>query len=407
MENSSKTLSVRWLYLAAGTATMLFAGIIYAWSILKAPLAEEFGWEASQLALNFTLTMCFFCLGGFFGSHMSGKLGVRLSIIIAGLLSGAGFILTSLSTGNVVILYLTYGVMAGLGIGIAYNVIISTVNSWFPDKQAFSSGCLLMGFGISTLLFGTVLDKMFQSAAFGWNKTYVVFGIGIAAVLVVSSFIIKRPGQDMVFPESKKKLSSNSENFEVRDYSPSQMLRRPTFWRAFICITFLVAVGNSVISFARDLAISVDATASLATTLVGVLSVCNGLGRVITGAVYDAYGRKITMVGANIIAIFAAGLILAAVNIHSLPLCIVGLCLTGLSYGSAPTVSSAFASSFYGRKYFATNYSIINFALMAASFIATACSGLLVSSGSYSAPFVLLLILALAALVLNLSIKRP
>jgi len=138
-----------------------------------------------------------------------------------------------------------------------------------------------------------------------------------------------------------------------------------------------------------------------------VLSVCNGLGRVITGAVYDAYGRKITMVGANIIAIFAAGLILAAVNINSLPLCIAGLCLTGLSYGSAPTVSSAFASSFYGRKYFATNYSIINFALMAASFIATACSGLLVSSGSYSAPFILLLVLALAALILNLSIKHP
>ena len=113
------------------------------------------------------------------------------------------------------------------------------------------------------------------------------------------------------------------------------------------------------------------------------------------------------MVGANLLTIFAAGLTLAAVITHSLPLCIVGLCLTGLSYGSGPTLCSAFVSSFYGQKHFATNYSIINFTLMAASFIATVCSRPLVSSGSYVAPFVLLLVLAAGALALNLSIRRP
>ena len=407
MTKSTHSLRIRWLYLIVGTASMLFAGILYAWSILKAPLAAEFGWAPAQLALNFTLTMCFFCIGGFLGSQIAKKLGISMTIILSGVLSGAGFILTSLLTGNVAILYLSYAAAAGLGIGIAYNVVISTVNAWFPDKRGLSSGCLLMGFGFSTLLFGTVLDAMFSASAFGWRKTFAVFGIAIAVVLIAAGLIIKGPGSHIVFPAPKKAASTRKENFEAKDYSAGEMLRRFSFWRAFVCVVCLVAVGNSVISFARDLALSVGASTALATTLVGVLSVFNGLGRIITGAVFDAYGRRVTMIGANLVTMVAAGLTLIAVICQSLPLCIAGLCLTGMSYGSAPTLSAAFVSAFYGQKHFATNYSIINFSLMAASFIATACSKLLVSSGSYAAPFTLLLALSSGALFINLSIRRP
>jgi MFS family permease len=113
------------------------------------------------------------------------------------------------------------------------------------------------------------------------------------------------------------------------------------------------------------------------------------------------------MIAANVLSIVAAGITLLSTVFNSLPLCIIGLCLVGMAYGASPTVGSAFASSFYGQKHFATNYSIINFSLMAASFIATACSKLLVSSGSYVAPFTLLLALASGALFINLSIRRP
>ena len=139
----------------------------------------------------------------------------------------------------------------------------------------------------------------------------------------------------------------------------------------------------------------------------GVLSVCNGLGRILTGAVFDAAGRRTTMLAANIVTIAAAGITLAATLMGSLPLCIVGLCLTGLSYGSCPTFTSAFTSAFYGTKYFSTNFSVMNFNLMGASFIATASSALLTSYNSYVAPFVMLLALSVAGLLLNLSIKRP
>lgn len=400
-------ISKRWWILATGVATMLFAGILYAWSILKMPFAEELGYASSALALNFTLTMSFFCLGGFFSGRLVRCIGTRWTILVAGFMAGLGYVLTSrLGAENALLLYFTYAFLAGLGIGMAYIVIISTVNAWFPDRRGLSSGALMMGFGASTLLLGKIADCLFASEL-GWRNTYVLMGIAISVVIVLSSFVIQAPSAGVVLPQKKRSAVSKGEDFEARDYTPIEMICRFSFWRAFVALVCLTAVGSSVISFARDLALSVGAEASLATTLVGVLAVCNGLGRILTGAIFDTMGRRFTMIAAGILTVFAAGVTLLAVSIGSLALCVIGLCLTGLSYGTSPTVSSAFTSAFYGQKHFATNLSISNFNLMFASFIATACSSLQTATGGYTAPFVLLLALAAVALVLNVSIKKP
>ena len=406
---SSKTnLNKRWLFLGVGVFTMLFSGVLYAWSILKIPFKEVFGWSDKSLALNFTLTMCFFCLGAFFGSLICKRIGPKITLIIAGLLVGVGFISTGfLNVELPYLLYVTYALLAGTGIGISYNVVVSTVNSWFPDKKGLCSGCLMMGFGISTLLLGNVVSALFENENVGWSKAYIILGAVVGIVIIIAGIILKKPSADISFPEPKAKKSIKKENFEVRDYTTKEMLKSFTFWRAFVFMILITAVGNTVISFARDLVISVDAAPALATTLVGVLSIFNGIGRILTGALYDALGRKTTMLASNILTIFAAGLTLVAVLTNSLPLCIVGLCLTGLSYGSCPTITSAFTASFYGTKYFPTNYSITNFNLIVASFIATFSSSLLTSTGSYTAPFILLLSLAVVALGLNFTIRKP
>lgn len=405
---TNASLNKRWLYLISGVFTMLFSGVLYAWSILKIPFKNEFNWSDSVLAFNFTLTMCFFCLGAFFGSLICKKIGPKITLILAGILVGVGFVTTGLLSNQIpYLLYLTYAVLSGTGIGISYNVVVSTVNSWFPDKKGFSSGCLMMGFGISTLLLGNIISALFENANVGWSKAYILLGVVVAIVLVLAGLVLKTPSADVEFPAPKAKNNTQKESFETRDFSTKEMLKSFTFWRAFVFMALITAVGNSVISFARDLVISVDAAPALATTLVGVLSVFNGIGRILTGAVYDSLGRKTTMLASNILTIFAAGLTLIAVQINSLPLCIVGLCLTGLSYGSCPTMTSAFTASFYGTKYFPTNYSLTNFNLIVASFIATFSNSLLISTGSYTAPFVMLLILAVGALGLNFTIRKP
>ena len=405
---TERSCRIRWFYLAVGVFTMLFSGVLYAWSILKVPFKEEFNWTDSSLALNFTLAMCFFCLGAFFGSLIAKKIGSKFALIIAGLLVGVGFTLTGLLTADkLYLLYVAYAVLAGTGIGISYNVTVSTVAAWFPDRKGLCSGCLMMGFGVSTLMLGNVISLMFENASIGWGKTFIILGLIIAVVLILAGIILKKPSADTVLPTPKASKVAKSENFEPRDFTTAEMLKSFTFWRAFVCMAFITAVGNSVISFARDLMISVEAAPTLATTLVGVLAVCNGFGRVLTGAVYDTLGRRTTMISANILTIIAAGVTLVAVMIHSLPLCIVGLCLTGMSYGSCPTVTSAFTSGFYGQKHFSVNYSLTNFNLIVAAFIATASNNLMLSFSGYTAPFVMLLALAFIALILNFTIRKP
>ena len=408
MKNNAMTK--RYLYLAVGVFTMLFSGVLYAWSILKIPFRESLGYTDSELSLSFTLTMCFFCLGAFFGSLVCKRAGVRVTLSISAALVLAGFSTTGMLSGDMphALLYITYALCAGTGIGIAYNAVVSTVNAHFPDKRGFSSGCLMMGFGVSTLLLGSLISVLFDSAAFGPSRTFITLGILIGAAILISALILKAPAPDAAFPAPKEKKTSRfSESFAVRDYTTKEMLSSFTFYRVFVLMAFVTAVGNSTISFARDMMISVGAAATLATTLVGVLSVFNGIGRVLTGAAYDAFGRKLTMLGSCLLTITAAAISLVGCSVSSLPLCIAGLCLVGISYGSCPTLTSAFTASFYGQAHFSVNYSLTNFNLIAAAFIANGANALLIGTGGYTAPFLMLLILSAAALGLCFSIRRP
>ncbi len=398
----TKNSNIRWLYLAVGTVAMLFAGIIYAWSILKIPFAEEFAWSTTELSLNFTLTMSFFCAGGLLGAQIAKRTGPKFAIILSGILGAAGFMLTSLlSNASVWLLYATYGLVASTGIGIAYNVVIATVSAWFPDKKGLCSGVLMMGFGASALVLGNLASSLFESSL-GWRSTYLLLGAGLGLVLILAGLVLKKPGADVLLPASKAKAAVTNP-----DMTPGQMLKRPSFYLAFLYLVFLTAVGSAAISFARDLALSVGAAPAVATTLVGVLSIFNGVGRIITGALFDAWGCRKTMFAASILTIAAAAVTLGSVLTGNLVLCVVGLGLTGLSYGASPTTASAFTVNFYGTKYFSTNMAIMVFNMMGSSFIATLCGSLLASSGGFTLPFIVLVSMAASTFVLNLFIKKP
>ena len=391
----------RYLYLIVGTIALLFAGTVYAWSILKVPLAQNFGWTVPQLTVNFTLTMSFFCLGGILGSLLNKKIGLRNTLIISAILSGAGFIFTSfLSGSSISMLYVWYGIVCGLGIGIAYNNIISTVNQWFLDKKGFSSGVLLMGYGASSLIIGSIAAKTIANANFGWRNTYLSIGIALFIVLFACAMILKT----RVFNTVNKTADSSA--LQVKDYTLAEMLKSISFWKALAVITFLAACGNTVISIAKDISLASGLTETLAVTMVGILSVCNGLGRIICGLIFDKFGCKKTMVYADVLTIIAGIVILIAVMNSSVVLCIAGLCIVGLSFGCCPTISAAFIADFFGKKNYNLNYSVFNLNLLIASLIASLESYLLAVSGGYAVPFIVLIALAVVALGITLSIKK-
>lgn len=402
-------LNNKWFQLICGSLGTLMIGVIYAWSILKAPLAEEFGWSVSGLALNFTLTLCFFCVGGVIGSKLSAKTSPKITILVSAVLLFLGFFLCSrLNGSSILLLYLFYAVFGGCGIGMANNAIVSQVNSWFPGKTGTSTGVLMMCFGFSALLLGKLADILIAIPEIGWRNTYVVIAICMAVILVPIAFILK------YIPEELKdktvmsaQISESAEPTVKKDYTTPEMIARSSFKKFYLYSILTCAVGSTVISFARDLALSVGASAALAATLVGVLSVCNGIGRIAFGLVFDKLGRKNTMLLSNILTIVAPLIVLVSLFAHSLPLNIIGFCLTGIAYGSSPTISAATASELYGTKYFASNYSVVNTMVIFASLMSTVAGKLIeVTNGDYVPVFIILLVLPIIALFLNFSIKE-
>lgn len=399
----NKNTMARWGYLTTGTLCLLATGIIYAWSILKVPLGPALEMSDAELSLNFTITMSFFCIGGMAGSFLSGRFGCRLPLFAAALLSGSGLALTSLLSAEFAqALYCTYGMISGFGIGIAYNVVIASVTAWFPDKKGLSSGCLMMSFGASTLLLGSIVGSMIHSPAIGWRSTYLAVGVLLEIVLLFAGFILQTPPRHPRAASAPKGSLSYAD-----DLTTGQMIRRSSFWRAFICIVFMASLGNSVISFAYDISVSIGMTAQLATAMVGVLSVCNGAGRILTGLACDALGRRKAMLAANCLVAAAAAVMLYATFSHSQPMLITGFCLVGLSYGTCPPISSVFTLEFYGTRHFSSNFSFMNFNLMGASLIATVSGVLINSFESYIPPLMLLMVLAVVAIFFNISIRKP
>ena len=387
--------SFRTLMLIFGSLALFAAGVFYAWSILKAP----FAFTPAQLGMNFTISLCAFGLGGLFSGLLAKRISVRLRVILGAFMACAGFILSTLVTDKVWLLYVAYGTLSGLGIGFIYNSVIGSVNSWFPDKKGFSAGVLMMSFGISTLILGKVASLLFDPSLLGWKGTYYVLASLIATVSLAFAVIARMPSANDALPSSASKASSGSED----DFSASQMVKRFSFWKLFIFFTLFTAVGSTIIGFAKDFTSVLGAKESLAVTIVGIVSVCNGLGRLLSGALFDRLGLRITQFITSGVVILATLISLIGIMSSSLPVGIIGICLCGLSYGFSPTVSAAFIASFYGMKSYPTNVSIINLVLIPASFMSTVAGKI----GDYSIIFTVLLVCSVIGLLINTTIKRP
>lgn len=403
-------LNIRWLYLTAGTITFLFAGIIYAWSILNVKFAEDFGWTNNDLSTNYTITISMFCIGCIAGGALMRKLSVKIPLIVGGIMVFAGFYLTSqLDGSSVTMLFLAYGVLAGLGIGMGYNTILAAVGAWFPDKKGLASGIMMMGFGASTLVFGNIAGSLMNDPGFGWRKVFFLLAVCTGALMLLMGIIIKMPGKDMVLPKPSGGNSSNNfkEDFEAKDYPPGEMLKRVSFWKFFVAMLLLGAAGSSVLSFARNFAMSVGAAAGAAGLFVGLLSIANGLGRIVAGVVYDKAGRKAVMLYVSLINIAANTLCLLTALTMSVPLCLIAFIVVGLAYGGNTNATSVFMTAFYGIKYYPQNLSWGLLTLLPASFLARLSTTLLNSSGGYVVPFAVLVVYAVISTGLHMSNKRP
>ena len=402
----------RWIYLGTATLTLLFLGLIYAWSIFRTPLGEIFpDWSISQMSLTFTISMIFFCLGGFVGGLLSKRLSVMVRFLISAAMLFIGFFAVSMvktddPAGSLTMLYIFYGVFGGGGVGLAYNIVIGTLNKWFPDKVGLASGIMLMGFGLGGLVLGSVVNAMIGSM--GILPVFKILGIAIAVVCVAAAFIIKAPSADdsaalaqlaaASAPKSSGTDAEEAPKAAAKDYTAGEMLRTARFWFFTIWAILLNSAGLLVINSAANISVAFGGTAVLGM----IVSLFNGAGRIIAGNNFDKFGRKTATIINNSF-MLAAGLFLTVGGMSCKYIFIlIGLIFVGLAYGGCPTITSAYVNRAFGPANFPTNFSIANFSLIPAATIGPMISSALLEAadGSYSTNFYAIIGFSAAALVM-------
>ena len=405
----------RWPILLMGFIALFFAGIIYAWSILKYPF--EVMWSPGQLGLNYTITIIFFCVGLFTSGLISKRTSPRLRLIIGAILLFTGFFVASFLVNgegkSIVPLYLTYGVLCGTGIGLVYNTVISIVNVWYPDKMGLCSGILMAGFGLSSMILGRVIDVFGNLEIIGWRNTYIIIAIALGAILSLASFIIKQPPPGTVFPEKNLRKSSSgvaiqevgNNGTNLKECTVKELLKSPSFIKLAIIIFTLSAVGSAAVGFARNIALDVGASAGFAVTVVGLVALANGLVRPVAGWLYDNIGVRKTQYIVGFMTIAAPLTVVFAFMTNSLLLGVVGLCMCGLALGMSPTTGSVFIMKLYGPERFSLMFGIVNLTLIPAPFATTLAGSIKDSTGEFTLAFILLTAISIIGTLVFLSLR--
>ena len=378
----------RWVYAIIGVITLLLAGLVYAWSVMSKSIgASRPDWTAAQLSMTFTMVMAFFCIGCLIAGMMAKKVSPKIYIILSGILFLAGFMLASTTGASPATLYLGFGILCGLGAGFAYNAVMSTMSLWFPDKQGLISGILLMGFGLSSFIIGKVFAAVTPSDGTDkWQATFRVLGIIIVIVMVICSFFF-------VKPEAGYNPGAGS--------AKAKAVREPAI--------LVSAAGLALVSQASGIASQVGTTVSDGNiaTVVGLISIFNGIGRVIFGGLFDKKGYRFTMILDMIIFIVAALILVLALVSGNFAFIVIGFVVGGLAYGGVTPTNSAIISDFFGRENYSMNFSLINTNLLIASFASTIAGKLYDASGSFMTTIFMMIIVTVLGFIVSFGVRRP
>jgi OFA family oxalate/formate antiporter-like MFS transporter len=234
-----------------------------------------------------------------------------------------------------------------------------------------------------------------------WRQSFFLMGIVTAAVFLIA-FVFFPSGGKAGDKTADQDIAVNNE------FPPAQMLKKINFYVFFFWLVFVAAAGLALISQARSIVVFVrpETGAAAVSLIVGMISVCNGLGRIIFGRLFDTLGSKRAMLAVNILLLVAGLLLLIALKSGIFPLLLCGFVLLGIDYGGGPLMCAEYTRKVYGSKYFPVNFSIANMNLLAASF-SSAFSGMMFDyTRSYVSMMLFLIILGILALILFCRLNR-
>lgn len=335
--------SNRWVIAAAGVVLQVALGAVYAWSVFRTPLVKNFGWSISEVTLTFTIAIFTLGIASFLGGLWMRKSGPRIVAITGGVLYGLGVFLASFSNQGLWVLYLTYGVIGGAGLGLGYIVPIATLVKWFPEKRGFITGVAVAGFGAGALVTAPVATRLIQRV--GVLETFAILGAAYFVLVVGSAMFMVNP-PDGYHPAGWTPVTARTA--AAHDYTLKEALHTWQ-WYALWALLFLnVSAGISIISQAAPMAQEITGvTAAVAAGMVGIISIANGAGRFLWAWASDFVGRRWVFLAMFLLQA-ALFFVMPRVNHFGAFTAIAFVIL--LCYGGAFGTMPAFAADYFGSR---------------------------------------------------------
>lgn len=394
----------RWGIAAAAIVMQLALGAVYAWSVFVIPLRGlNHEWSLTDVTLTFTLAIFFLGIGSTIGGFLLDRVGPRLMGTIAGVVYGLGVIGASFGTHSLWLLWLTYGVIGGLGLGLGYIVPVATLVKWFPDRRGVITGLAVGGFGAGALITAPAATLLIKSS--GVSTTFLILGIiYLIAVIVTAQFYRRAPVGYK--PAGWEPSAAQVKQRAARDFTPGQALGRWQWYALWLMLMLNVSAGIMLISQAAAIGVEITKVSALvAAGLVGTIAIFNGAGRVFWGTVSDFIGRK------NVFLIMFA---LQAVLFFILPTAtsylsfsvlaaIIALCYGG-GFGTMP----AFAADYFGPRFAGSIYGL----MLTAWGVGGVFGPILIArvkdlTGGYSTAMRIIAVVMLVAVIIPLIVRPP
>lgn len=345
--------------LVTGAVLQLFLGIIYVWSVFVLPVSEFYAWDVSSVKLTSSYMLCFFVVGILMGGKLQARVGATKVVLLGGLMLACGMFATSfIPVGAPALIYVTYGIIGGFGVGAGYNAIISSAQKWFPRNRGFATGMSVCAFGFSTVVFAPLVEALVGQ--FGLQNTFRVLAVAFLVVVLALFSFIKLPD------ETGAAAAASSALLQKRQYTSSEILKTKEFYFITLSLMFLTATFFILNPSFKTLAVERGLDPTIGTVVVMITGVANALGRLGVPLLSDKIGS-----------VKAALTIALVTMLGALSLCfvqgaafIVVIAFIAFCYGGYSGIYPVITADFFGIKNVGSNYGsvMVGFALSALLF---------------------------------------
>ena len=397
----------RWVLVILGMLINLCLGTIYSWSVFVAPLTSYFTKDlgqavtASDILLPFSVFLAFFAITMPFAGKYIEQYGPRNVTIVGGILTGLGWLLASFAT-SVPMLYILYGVVGGIGVGIAYGVPVAVSARWFPDRRGLAVGLTLLGFGFSAFFTANIAGYLIVT--YGVMTTFRIFGSAFVILTILLALPLKFPRAGWK-PAGWTPPAPVAGQAVTCEFRRGEMLKTTSFYALWACYFIGCLAGLMAVGIAKPVGSDIGIEAGLATVLVGVFAIFNGFGRPVFGALTDKLTpRNTAMVSFVLIALVSVLMWqVPTVPVYLLAFVVLWGCLGGW-LAIAPTATGCY----FGTGDYPRCYGILFLAYGAGAIAGPQLAGFIkTSTGSYLGVFPYVMVLAVIGFFIAFALLKP